>query len=519
MQTNTFSIIFDCAAIMENKLKYELNRQQKRMLKKLHHFINGRDRTFIYKEYVGTDLVPLLSCLFEMLTEEGYTYHLAAPTGRVASILRDKTGEIVSDVHKIIYSFGDIREYLNHEGKKQEPFKFCFALRPSSHITDDVFIICESSMISDIPAEDEYIRFGSGRLLKDLLDFVGISDPEKSSKIIFIGDPAQLPPVGMDFSPALDENYLHKEFNLEIASGELIMISRQNHSSLLRENASRIRESLLNKKFGHFWLKNSGNEVFNTLWADYLDLYFKTRGEKILVCYKNKTATKINREIREKLYPGKKLPQPGDKIFIAASNYFLGLYNGQFATVVSYVDRPVSRVIHTGTENIKLRWQSIRLLLKDEDGSEREILGYYLLNFLHSENNNLTSSERMALYIDFLLRHPGIKPGQPAFAEWMKKDFFAHPLLLKYAYAITGHDLQGGEWDHVFIAWDYGTGINHSLDESPANEFLLRWAYTSMTRSVLSLINILPPQAMVNGVAECALYQIIKIFTACHSKR
>jgi len=210
---------------------YQLNGGQQELVLKLDDFLkNANSNVFLLKGFAGTGKTYITKGLTEYLTSIGRKFILAAPTGKAAKVIKERTKSEAFTIHRTIYSYKDLKEYKVENIDGTETFKFYFDLSDNTHDADTVYIIDEASMISDKTQEGEFFRFGSGRLLSDLIKYIHIDYNDHNKKIIFIGDTAQLPPVGMNFSPALNSEYLEKEFNLKSSSYELTEIMRQSVS-------------------------------------------------------------------------------------------------------------------------------------------------------------------------------------------------------------------------------------------------------------------------------------------------
>jgi ATP-dependent exoDNAse (exonuclease V) alpha subunit len=195
--------------------KYNLTNSQSELVNRLEAFIdapNSSQNIFLLKGYAGTGKTFITKGLTEYLKEIRRTFILAAPTGKAAKVIANKTQNEAYTIHKTIYSTNDVKEYKENENDKT--FKFYFDLRVNDYPNNTIYIIDEASMISNVYGEPEFFRFGSGFLLQDLLKYINIDCNDHNKKIIFIGDNAQLPPIGMNFSPALDVQYLKQTFNV-----------------------------------------------------------------------------------------------------------------------------------------------------------------------------------------------------------------------------------------------------------------------------------------------------------------
>lgn len=479
----------------------ELTNGQQQALAELQAFLGSQEEVFLLKGYAGSGKTTLLKGLVQYLHSSEKKFQLMAPTGRAAKVIHQKTGFGATTVHKGIYSFDDLEE-IKSEEKDEASFKYFFKIRNNFEVYNSVLIIDEASMVSDVLSENEFFRFGSGFLLQDLIEYSRIKG-NNSTKIIFVGDPAQLPPVKMNFSPALSEKYLIEKYQLATKPVELKEVKRQGAESGILTAATRIRHCMTSGYFNDFDLREKGNSIFNPSFEDFLDTYKSVKEEKIIITYKNKTALDLNETIRKDKY-GDHLPlQAGDQIIIGGNNYNLGIMNGEFGVVVNaspqVVKRNVNFKIRGGkTKHITLTWRKVELLFTDENGQQKTVHGQVLENYLYGDNN-LEGHEQQALYVDFKNEHEELEPGTKEFKEALAADSYFNAIRLKFGYAVTCHKAQGGEWDNAFVFWDKGTNDNFNFYEQPqstkakANEEFYRWAYTAVTRASKNLYCINPP--------------------------
>lgn len=480
-----------------------LTNQQKEALEQIEDFLESDTPVFILKGYAGTGKTTLTSCLVNYLKEIRRNFSLAAPTGRAANVISQKTGERAVTIHKAIYSYNDLVEYESKDESGEVTFKYYFGLGNNSDVVDDVFIIDEASMVSDVYSEGEFFRFGSGYQLNDFVKFTKVGNLGVKSKIILIGDPAQLEPVGMNFSPALSKDYLLNEYNLESEEYELTETHRQEVDNGIVVKSIQLRRSITSGFFNNFDIRHDCVDILEIGIEHFINAYFENESNTVIVTYKNKTALDFNRRIREVKFPNEKSLVAGDHIIIGRNNYKHFIFNGEFGVVI-FADREcISRnitVFENGKEHtVSLTWRYVELLFKDENGKDKIVKGYILENFIESDVNDLLSLEMKALYIDFKIRNPKLKTNTPEFKEAIKNDLFFNAIQLRYGYAVTCHKAQGGEWDNVFVIWDYAAkeGFNFLEDSHEVagkkNISFFRWAYTAVTRAKSRLFNINPP--------------------------
>jgi hypothetical protein len=355
-------------------------------------------------------------------------------------------------------------------------------------------------MLSDAKSEGEFFRFGSGHLLSDLVTFTRLTTENANTKIIFVGDPCQLPPVGDDSSKAFDSDYLKDTFGISSEETEMKEVKRQGGESGILKAAAKIRRSISSGFFNDFNLQSNDNDLLNPSWENFLESWKKAKRTKVIIAYKNKTCLDLNLQIRKNKYGQANLPvQKGDIVILGANNHRKGVFNGEFAVVNEVGSSRISRTIHLrGKDSVTLSWRAVELLLPDSESDNKMVTGMLLENFLYGDNT-LRPDERQALYVDFKNRHKGLKRDTEEFKLAIMQDDFFNCLQIKYGYAVTCHKAQGGEWDDVFVVWDHDhqKDFNAFTDKQPKqsknNPSFYRWAYTAVTRASNTLHALNPP--------------------------
>ena len=413
----------------------------------------------------------------------GSTIALLAPTGRAAHILKLKTGMPSSTIHKLIYG---LQKYsassLHSEDKEAEKteLRLHFKLGLPCHESGMVYFVDESSLISDAYSENEAFVFGSGYLLRDMFEHI------RNNKIVFVGDSFQLPPVGMNMSPALDVDYLREHFGVSCVVSTLTEVMRQDEISGIMTNAHAIRRAMEEKLFARFHIADgNGVTISKSIVDDFVNEAETAISRSIVVTYRNKDAREYNIEIRRRLY-GEHVDRlrTGDLLIVSRNNYSKWeLFNGSIVKVVGLDDHVIHRTIQVPQKekiegqsvkkSIDLRFRPVTISFL-HDGAP--VTANYLLldNFLDSEDGQLDRNTAVALYLDFKFRHPHLTLESKDFKEALLKDEYYNALLCKYGYAITCHKAQGGEWDNVFV------DMNRIGGKANANYF--RWVYTAITR-------------------------------------
>ena len=289
-------------------------------LNQLRSFLLGEDNNcFILRGSAGTGKTTLLGHILEDLKKSDRPVKLLAPTGRAARILGVKAKADSSTIHRCIYNFKELREYRDTDKEGNETFKFFFVLNNSESVSKPVFIVDEASMVGNRYQEQEFFRFGSGRILQDLIEFINFSG-NRNAKLILVGDGAQLPPVGENFSPALDAEFLSTNFNLLVQEAELREVIRQQDNSTILRNANSLRNSIEQKSFNKLSFTASGDTTavpLENLMLTYLDACENKISEKaIIICQGNLKSQRYNKIVRDHFFPNKAEIQPADRVMV-----------------------------------------------------------------------------------------------------------------------------------------------------------------------------------------------------------
>lgn len=469
-------------------------KDQENAASKIEEFLASKNDVFILKGYAGSGKTTLIKAVTEYVMLQSKTCQLMAPTGRAAKVLNSKTTLPTTTIHRGIYCYDKLYEKEITQDDKSYTLTYYYSVADNQAVNDAVIIIDEASMVSDTESQQEFFRFGSGKLLFDLIQYSKIKNKSNFTKIIFVGDPAQLPPVGMNTSPALDKEYVVLSYGLKVMQAEMREVKRVSDDNPIKVNSEIIRKSITANNFVGFNLQSSGSIISNIDFASFISEYKKTKATKIVLSYKNNTALEINEEIREKIYNRKGKIEKGDIIINSSNNYSFDIMNGEFAIVTYVSDELVSRKVSLykkGGEKsiVNLRWRRVELFFAEDNKS---VDGYMLENYLYSKKTNILPEEHQALYVDFKNRNPQLRPKTKEYIDAMFSDTFLNAIKLKYGYAITVHKSQGGEWDNVFVIWDRAAGKKNGTGLQ--NSDFYRWAYTAITRPQRRLINIDVPR-------------------------
>ena len=477
--------------------EYELNQGQGELVDRLDQFLSTRDENiFLLKGYAGTGKTFITKGLTEYFRAIGRNFVLMAPTGKASKVISTKTRTGASTIHGAIYSFKDIIEYRDEDEDGTATYKFYADLAANDLSADTVFIVDEASMVSDNYQEAEFFRFGSGYVLRDLLKYINLDHNDHRKKIIFIGDNAQLPPVGMSSSPALSSDYLKREYHLASTEYELKEVVRQKSDSGVIENSIRLREAIRTKVFNQLTIVYSKPGVEKIEHRDFMPRYLeaccgKISANTIVIAHSNSDVAEFNQGIREHFFPESAEITRGDKIMAVTNTDAPGFFisNGDFGMVREVLGEPESRTITLKTKrpgfkevletSVTLTFRDMVLAFRDLEGTPQQFRAKIIEDLLYGTEANLSSDQTKALYIDFRIRHPDLKPRGVEFKNALRSDPYFNALRLKFGYAITCHKAQGSEWDHVFVK------CKSHHNQLSADYF--RWLYTAITRTSKSL--------------------------------
>lgn len=485
-----------------------LSSGQETALAKLESFLESSNQVFMLKGYAGSGKTTILKGLVEYFKTKEKDFSLMAPTGRATKVIREKTGHEAFTIHKTIYSYEEMDEV--EEG---DSFFYYYKIRNNTDVGGKIFIIDEASMLSDSKSEEEFFRFGTGHLLSDLITYTRVEHQNVNSKIIFVGDPCQLPPVGNNSSKALESEYLTSKFKVSVEETEMKEVKRQENDSEILRAAAKIRKCISSGFFNDFNIKTNGIDILNPAYNDFIDTWQKAANPKIILAYKNKTCLDFNRQIRVLRFGDADLTiQKSDIVIMGGNNYRKSIFNGEFGVINQVGAIPTTRTIGLkGKTPVTLTWREVELVFPDAESNNKVVNGKMLENFLNGDNM-LRPEETQALYVDFRNRHPNLKPKTEEFKEAIIQDDYFNCLLMKYGYAVTCHKAQGGEWDNVFTIWDKGNAENFDcLNDIQAkrgkdNVDFYRWAYTAITRSSKTLYALNPP--LFNSYSNMAFMDI-----------
>ncbi len=446
---------------------YKPTLEQEKAVKSLADFLFSRqqDSVFLLKGYAGTGKTSLIGALVKTLDQLQQKCVLLAPTGRAAKVFSHYAKHSAFTIHKKIYRQ---RNYSNDMDN--------FSLDDNLH-QQTLFIVDEASMIANDGLSGA--AFGTGRLLDDLIQYVYAGT---GCRLMLIGDTAQLPLVGEEQSPALSPDVL-KGYGLEVYEAQLTEVVRQMHDSGILWNATELRRYISEEVF--FALPSirvdgfpdiriiPGNELIEAINDSY---DHAGMDETIVVCRSNKRANIYNRGIRNMILYREDELNSGDLLMVAKNNYF---WTEQCKEIdfIANGDIAVVRRVRRGREAYGFRFADVVLAFPDYGDVELEVK--LLLDTLHTDTPALPKEQNDKLFYAVLEDYADITVKRERMKK-MKADPHYNALQVKYAYAVTCHKAQGGQWKRVFLDQGYMT-------EDMLTPDYFRWLYTAFTRATETL--------------------------------
>ncbi len=442
--------------------------QQQQLFQKLDDFImapGGHKTTFLLCGYAGTGKTSVIKALARTLRKFQYRVILLAPTGRAAKVVAHHTRRKSYTIHRQIY------KQVQHPYSGSVEFK----LR-KNYQRRAVFVVDEASMISHEP------RTGEASILTDLIQYV-FTHPD--NKLVVIGDPAQLPPVGHSSSAALNAEVLQHVYQLQVAEHQLTEVVRHATQSGILANATALRRVLAaesSKSLSVTIRTRSYTDVYHMpeeRLKEGLSYAYLKYGlhQTLLISPSNRATVRYNQFIRQSILHRQQVIEPGDLLMVTRNNYralpkghpLSFLANGEFVEVQEVL----------GTEGrYSFDFMDLRLRLPDyprQPTFESKIL----TATLNSTTPSLSDAQNKQLYEAIAHDYQHI-PQPSRRLKAIRKDDYLNALQVKFAYALTGHKAQGGQWKSVFVVPGY-------LADSPLTTDTLRWLYTAFTRATNEL--------------------------------
>ena len=455
-------------SLIRQQFPFEPTIKQNIVLQQLSEFIFSKAPNLLYvlKGYAGTGKTTIFGAIVSNLWKAKKSAVLMAPTGRAAKVIANYSGKEAFTIHKKIYF-----------PKKEKNGGVKFVLQPNKH-KNTIFIVDEASMISDTPGESKL--FENGSLLDDLMQYVYSGH---QCKLLLIGDTAQLPPVKLDLSPALDERTLALNYNKEVTKMELDEVVRQEQGSGILANATVLRETLLNTYFDSFKFDLSdytdiirlvdGYEIMDAINDAYSEL---GKEETAIIVRSNKRANLYNQQIRNRILFNEHELTAGDYLMVVKNNYFWVkptsdagfIANGDIIEVLEIFS--IQELYGFRFAEVKIRMVDYPKMIPFET--------VLLLDTIAAETPSLPYEDSNRLYQEVMKDFESETSKYKKFLK-VKGNKHFNALQVKFSYAITCHKSQGGQWDTVFVEQPY---LPNGIDKE-----YLRWLYTAVTRAKVKL--------------------------------
>tara|TARA_R110001583_G_scaffold155208_4_gene306907 strand:- start:6946 stop:8370 length:1425 start_codon:yes stop_codon:yes gene_type:complete len=450
--------------LLKQHFPFEPTQKQNIVLNQISEFIfkNNANGLYLLKGYAGTGKTTIVSTIVSNLWKAKKSAVLMAPTGRAAKVISNYSGKEAFTIHKKIYF-----------PKKEKNGGVKFVLQPNKH-KNTLFIVDEASMIPDAPGESKL--FENGSLLDDLMQYVYSGH---QCKLLLIGDTAQLPPVKLDLSPALNENTLSLNYNKDVTKMELDEVVRQEFDSGILANATVLREALSNTicdafKFDLSDFKDivrlvDGQEVMDAINDAYGNL---GNEETAIIVRSNKRANLYNKNIRERILFNENELTPGDYIMVVKNNYFWIKPTSEAGFIANGDIIEVLEIFNI-LDLYGFRFAEVKVRMVDYPKMQ-PFETVLLLNTIESETPSLTYEDSNRLYQEVMKDYEAESSKYRKFLK-VKTNKYFNALQVKFSYAITCHKSQGGQWNTVFVEQPY---LPNGIDKE-----YLRWLYTAITRA------------------------------------
>ncbi|TYA72054.1 ATP-dependent DNA helicase [Seonamhaeicola marinus] len=450
-------------SLIKQQFPFQPTLKQEVVLQQLSDFIFSKSTNALYvlKGYAGTGKTTIVGTIVSNLWKAKKSAVLMAPTGRAAKVIANYSKKEAFTIHKKIYF-----------PKKERGGGVKFVLQPNKH-KNTIFIVDEASMIPDTPGESKL--FENGSLLDDLMQYVYSGH---QCKLLLIGDTAQLPPVKLDISPALDENKISLNYNKDVSKMELDEVVRQEFDSGILANATVLREALSNEIYDYFKFDLNGfkdivrlvdgYDIMNAINGAYSDL---GNEETAIIVRSNKRANLYNQQIRSRILFNENELSAGDYLMVVKNNYFWIKPNTEAGFIANGDIIEVLEIFRI-EELYGFRFASVKIRMVDYP-KMRPFETVLLLDTIHAETPSLSYEDSNRLYQEVAKDFENESNYKKFLKIKANKHFNA--LQVKFSYAITCHKSQGGQWNTVFVEQPYlPDGINKDY---------LRWLYTAVTRA------------------------------------
>ena len=451
-------------ALLQEKFPHSPTPGQELALRQISGFLTRNDagELFLLKGYAGTGKTTLIGTLIRNLWHLRKKAVLMAPTGRAAKVMASYTGDKAHTIHRQIYF-----------PKKDRSGGVRFTLAPNRH-RNTLFIVDEASMIPDTPGDGPNDPGNS--LLDDLMTFVSSGH---KCQLVLIGDTAQLPPVKLSLSPALDAGRLELQYGRKVIHMELDEVVRQSEDSGILMNATRLRQCLATDPVLPFRFQLTGFTDIIRLTDGYeiqdaINESFDTCGreETAVIVRSNKRAYLYNQNIRDRLLFLENQLAAGDYLMVVKNNYFW-LKSSSEAGFIANGDIIEVLEIFAFRDLYGFRFAEVKVRMVDYPGQE-PFETVLILDTVSSESPSLSYEDGNRLYQEVMKDYQQERSGYRKFLAVKNNPYF-NALQVKFSYAITCHKAQGGQWDTVFVEQPFLNG--------PPDRDYLRWLYTAVTRA------------------------------------
>ncbi|WP_428225345.1 ATP-dependent DNA helicase [Flavobacterium sp.] len=449
---------------LRKKFPFQPTVKQDVFFGKIAEFIESpnKNEIFVLKGYAGTGKTTLISTIVENLAVVNKKYVLLAPTGRAAKVIANYANKTAFTIHKKIYY-----------PKKGSGGGVSFTMQTNKH-TNTIFIVDESSMISDVDSDSK--MYENGSLLDDLISYVYSG---QNCKMLLIGDTAQLPPVNLDISPALNLDTLSLNYDKEVYAIELDEVMRQEENSGILYNATELRELLKDSFMTEFQFKLKGfkdiirltdgydiQDAINQAYSNY------SIEDTTFIVRSNKRANQYNQQIRAKILGKESELSAGDLLMVVKNNYFW-LKDSDEAGFIANGDIIEVLEIRSIKELYGFKFAVVKIRMVDYP-NQKAFDTILLLDTVMSESPSLTYEESNRLYQEVMKDYENETAQYKKYLKIKNNEYF-NALQVKFSYAITCHKSQGGQWNTVFIEQPY---LPDGIDRD-----YVRWLYTAVTRA------------------------------------
>jgi len=425
-------------------------------------FKTSKNEIYLLKGFAGTGKTTIVGTIVTNLWKAKKSAVLMAPTGRAAKVISNYSGKEAFTIHKKIYF-----------PKKDKSGGVKFVLQPNKH-KNTIFIVDEASMIPDIPSESKLLDNGS--LLDDLMQYVYSGH---QCNLLLIGDTAQLPPIKLDLSPALNESTLSLNYNKEVTTVELDEVVRQEQNSGILINATSIREALDNSFYDSFKFNLDGFKDIIRLVDGYEimdainDAYSNLGNEETAIIVRsNKRANMYNQQIRSRILFNENELSAGDYLMVVKNNYFWVKPTTEAGFIANGDIIEVLEIFRI-EELYGFRFAEVKVRMVDYPKMQ-PFETVLLLDTISTETPSLPYEESNRLYQEVMKDFENETSKYKKFLKVKASKHF-NALQVKFSYAITCHKSQGGQWNTVFVEQPY---LPNGIDKD-----YLRWLYTAVTRA------------------------------------